>query len=505
MKQEYDALLENDTWELIKRPKDKKILTNKWVFKVKMNKDGSMDKYKARLVARGFEQEAGIDYEEVFAPVARYETIRTLFAIAVEKQMQVHQMDVVTAYIQGDLQEKTYMEQPEMFVKKGEEDKVCRLRKPLYGLKQAGRAWYRKLNNYLSNLGLKNTEIDPCVYVNTKNNKLIILVIYVDDLLIAAEDIDTINDIKRSLSAKFKMRDLGHASHILGISVEREGPIGKIKLTQKKYVTDLLEKFGMSNSKSVSTPLNPNEKLTKDMGPKSENEREEMKRKPYRELVGGLIYLANGTRPDLTFATSALSRFCVDPGIAHWRAAKRVLSYLKGTLEYGITYEKTDKGMEAFVDADWASDTDDRKSYSGNVIMIANGPISWEAKKQKSVALSTMEAEYMAMSEVVKEIIYLRRLLNHMKMSSMVKSATTVFCDNQSAIKLTKNSVYHGRSKHIDIRYHFVREACENGTVKIDYLQTDSMTADIFTKSLPKIKHQRCVESLKLDESTSYK
>lgn len=284
---------------------------------MKRNQDGFIDKYKARLVARGYEQRAGIDYEEVFAPLARYETIRTLLAVAVQKKLYVHQMDVVAAYVQGELQEEVYMKQPEMFEAPNEQDKVCRLRKPLYGLKQAGRAWYTKLNTYLSKIGLQKTDIDPCVYTSGVDSEDRVIVIYVDDLLIATSSLEKLKYIKDKLMKKFKIRDLGPVSNILGINVTREGAIGSIKLTQTKYIQNLLNKFNMTECKAVATPMESNTVLSKQTGPQTQEEKEQMKNVPYRELVGALIHLSNTTRPDLAFIASALSRFCADPGQIH--------------------------------------------------------------------------------------------------------------------------------------------------------------------------------------------
>jgi len=498
MKTEYHSLIENKTWDLVKRPPNGKILSNKWVFKLKKNQDGSLNKYKARLVARGCEQRRDVDFTEIFAPVARYETIRALLAASTEAEMHIHQMDVVTAYVQGDLTERIYMEQPELFAKKGEESKVCKLKKPLYGLKQAGRAWYNKLDNFLSTIGMYKTDTNPCVYINSTEENRVIIVIYVDDLLVTSSDIRELCKIKEKLMSQFQMKDLGPASNILGMNIERDGPTGSIKLSQRQYIRELLTKFNMMNAKPVPTPLDSNIKPSNEECPHTERGKEEMRNIPYRELIGGLVYLANASRPDLSFAVSVLSRYCTNPGLVHWKMAKRVLRYLKGTSDYCITYQKQNSALCTYVDADWAGDVNDRKSCSGNVFILANGPISWEAKKQKSVALSTMEAEYMSLSEASKETIYLRRLLKHMGFQNLVEGATTVFCDSQSAIQLSKNNVYHGRSKHIDIRYHFSKEASENGDIEIKYLESEHMLADILTKSLPKNRHENCVKMLNL-------
>ncbi|CAK9827765.1 Retrovirus-related Pol polyprotein from transposon TNT 1-94 [Anthophora retusa] len=488
--------MENRTWILVPRPKDKKVLTNKWVFKTKIKPDGEIEKYKARLVARGHTQKYGIDYEDIFAPVARYEIIRTLFAAAVNEQMHIHQMDVISAYVQGELHDEIYMEQPEMFSKG--ENKVCKLLKPLYGLKQSGREWYRKLDRYIRDNDGKRTPADQCVYVFGKDEDRVILIIYVDDLLLASKNIEALNKIKSKFKTAFKIVDLGQVNNILGICVQREGTTGKIHLSQEKYIKELIKKFNMEEAKATHTPIESNTKITKEMGPTTEEERREMLHRPYRELVGGLIYLANATRPDIAFAASTLSRFCSDPGKMHWILAKRVLRYLIETSHYKITYCKDGENLKAYTDSDWAGDTDDRRSCTGNVLILSGGPISWKAKKQPSVALSTMEAEYTALAEVSREVIYIIRLLSHMGFDKYVTKPIKILCDNQSAIKLAKDAIYHKRSKHIDIKYHFTRELIEQKEITVEYIKTDSMIADIFTKALTKCKHNNCVKMLNM-------
>lgn len=494
MKSEYDALMRNGTWELVDKPQNSKILTNRWVFKVKRNQDGTVNKLKARLVARGNEQRKGIDFEEVYAPVARYEIIRTLFAGAVENRMHVHHMDVVAAYVQGELADTLYMRQPEMFEQPSEEDKVCKLKKPIYGLKQAGREWYRTLDKYLKKIGLTNSQINPCVYLDNTRRTDLIIIIYVDDLILASRDLQELTRIKGLLKRKFEINDLGKATNILGISIQREGDTGPIKMSQRKYVEDILKKFGMEDCKTTSTPLEPYEVFSQ------ENTETEFNTKvPYRELVGALVYLSNATRPDIAFAANILSQFNENPSNYHWKAAKHVLRYLKYTINYGISYSITGKQLELYADADWAGDESTRRSRSAYVSLLAGGPISWETKKQKSVALSTMEAEYVALSEATKEAMYLKRLLTHMGFGDFVSGKTTIYCDNQSAIHMSKNNMYHRRSKHIDIRYHYSREMRERGEIDVQHTSTNEMKADILTKSLPKIKLRMCVDLLNLN------
>ncbi|KAL0277244.1 UNVERIFIED_CONTAM: hypothetical protein PYX00_004597 [Menopon gallinae] len=479
------------------RKRDNDEFENFYVHKPKPNgTETGSDKYKARLVARGHTQRPGIDYDEIFAPVARYELIRTLLAIAVNEQMYVHQLDVVSAYTQGFLSDEVYMEQPEAFVDKKNKDHVCKLVRPLYGLKQSGREWYKRINDYLVNKGGMNAEGDPCIYVFGTNENRVILLIYVDDILLASKSLEEMNEIKELLKREFEITDLGPINTILGINIKRDSDTGNMTLTQRNYIEELIKKFGMENAKEIGTPMELNVKVSKEMSPKDENEREEMKHKPYRELIGCLVYLSKATRPDIAFAAMTLGRYCNDPGKEHWTLAKRVLRYLKATPEFGIKYSRNVKQLEAFTDSDWAGNVDDRRSCSGNVLMLAGGPISWMSKLQSSVSLSTMEAEYVAIREVTKEVVYVSRLINHMLFRHYVKEPISVYCDNQSAIELSKNPVFHKRSKHIDIAYHYARELVEKGKIELKYLRTDEMIADVFTKPLSKVKHNKFVKML---------
>ena len=403
-----------------------------------------------------------------------------------------------SAYTQAELSDEIYMEQPTSFIRKGE-DKVCKLHKPLYGLRQAGREWYSKLNKYLTSINFIKSEINPCVYVDKLDGNDTIIIIYVDDLLIASADFEKLKAVKDLLKKQFKMNDLGPVTNILGIRVERQGQKGKIKLNQRLYIEDLLERFNMTNCKTANTPLEANvNQQVKDLKTATNSEIDEMNEKPYRQQVGSLLYLANTTRPDIMFAINFLCRFCENPRILHWKMAKHVLRYLRGTTDYSIRYEKTNKLLQAYVDSDWGGNLEDRHSCSGFVTFLAGAPISWATKKQRCVALSTMESEYIALSEVTKEIVYFRELLKHMKQSKFVSKETQVFCDNQSAISLCTNNIHHARSKHIDIRFHFSREAQKQGHIKVEYKPTSDMAADILTKSLPRLKHVKCVELLKL-------
>lgn len=475
---EYKSLIDNGTWELVKLPPGRKTVGCKWVFKVKHGADGEVTRFKSRLVAKGFSQSYGLDYDETFSPVVRFSSIRALLAFAIQKGMLIHQMDVTTAFLNGKLEEDVFMDQPEGYIIPGKEDLVCHLKRSIYGLKQSPRCWNKELVGYLMELGFIQSDGDPCVFVRTENDKLVIIAAYVDDLILATEDSTDMHDLKKALSNHFKMKDLGVLHYCLGIEITQESEC--VKLTQKQYILKLLKKYGMLDAYTVSTPSDSNVNLVKDDGVSGK-----VDKSLYQSMVGGLLYAAVATRPDIGQSVSTVSKFTSDPTTAHLTAVKRILRYLKGTVDLGLTYRKFDGNvLKAYSDSDWAGDRDDRHSTSGSVSVLSGGAINWLSKKQASVALSTVEAEYIALSATTQEVVWLRRLLEDFGVN--MSSGTEVFGDNQGSIALSKNPVHHKRTKHIDIRYHFIREAVEDGIVKLTYCPTKQMVADILTKPLPR-------------------
>ncbi|UYV62601.1 hypothetical protein LAZ67_2001282 [Cordylochernes scorpioides] len=449
MREEFDSLIENKTWELVDPPKGQNVIGSKWVFKRKYSSDGSLERHKARLVAKGFSQQYGIDYEETFAPVVRQSTIRVFFALAVEYNLIVHQMDVQSAYLNGEIKEEVYMAQPENFVSRKYPEKF----------------WHEKLDTELKYLGLKQIQSDNCVYI--KHHEGILLVaIYVDDLIIAAEREDTLISFKESMKKIFKIKDLGKINYCLGIRIQTEKD-GSISIDQEKYIEELLAKYRMKEAKPISTPMDSNSKLTKISSIEGENE--PVKKVEYQSLIGSLIYLSVSTRPDISYAVSALGQFSNDPRRQHWNAAKRVLRYLKGTLGLKITYEKTNETLYGYVDADWG------------------GPIAWESKKQQTVALSSTESEYIALCEAGKEAVYLRALLHEMGFGELLNEPTVLKTDDQGAQQLARNPVHHARTKHIDIKWHYIRSICSDGLIEVVHTPTQENVADILTKGLPRV------------------
>lgn len=494
MQVEYEALMDNQTWDLAELPNGRKPLRCKWVYKVKTYSDGSVERYKARLVIKGFSQVKGVDYNETFSPVVRYATVRYLMSMAVKMNLKIHQLDAVTAFLQGDLgDEDIYMDQPEGFVNPASPRKVCRLKKALYGLKQASRVWNQKLNAELKRIGLKRSAYDTCVYFKIEGSMVLIVAVYVDDMLVFSNNQQWVDRLKKELMTKFQMKDLGLASKILGMRVTRER--GRVMVDQESYINSLLQRFNVADCNVVATPADPNQKLTKEMCPNTEEERKLMENVPFRELVGSLQYLAQSTRPDISFAVNVVSQFCQNPGKAHWIAAKRILRYLKGTKSMKLTYSKeSDEGFVGYSDADWGNDPDTRRSITGYVFKQSGGAISWSCRKQATVALSTMEAEYMAVSAATQEALWWRGLREELHGAS---ETVEIRCDNLSTVHLAKKEVgYSPRSKHIDIRHHFVREKLEQNIIKLDHVRTEKQIADVLTKAIPIVKLEAAIKTL---------
>lgn len=513
---EVTSIIKNNTWSLVHRTKHEKTIGSRIVLRNKMKPDGSLDKRKARLVAQGFSQRPGVHFSDTFAPVARLGTIRLMTSLAARSGMKIRQLDVTTAYLNGKLDERILMEPPknladilariiereggssigrkakDMQSESREGDMVCLLNKSLYGLKQAGRSWNLTLHQSLIQLGAVQSQSDPCVYYVGSGEDIAIVVIYVDDILIFSKNQNKMTRIEKHLSSCFEIKILGDVGYCLGIEFTRKDDC--ILMQQRGYIVDLLNRFGMGDANSVSTPIESGVKLTKKT-PMTDADN----KTPYRELVGALNYLATATRPDISFVASYLGQFNNCHGEEHWKAAKRVLRYLKGTLNVGLSFGKGVEPVQGFVDADWGGDVGDRHSFTGYIFLMNGSPISWDAKKQKTVALSTTEAEYIALAESAKECIFLRRFLREIGFDEATD--ISMFCDNNSAIKLAENPIFHARSKHIDIRHHFIRDLLKNKELTLRHISTNSQVADMLTKGLPKSKHVWCMKNSGLSDS----
>ncbi|KAG8930012.1 hypothetical protein FRC01_003405 [Tulasnella sp. 417] len=512
---EYESLIKNKTWDLVERPSNKKILKARWVWKLKHDANGKPVKYKARFCVKGFEQVPGVDYDETFAPVARYETIRTLLALACANNWHVHQMDVKTAFLNGDIDEEIFIEQPEGFAKKGQENKVCRLKKALYGLKQAPRQWNIKIHNTLTDLGFKITNSDPGLYVYHRQSEgekePMYVVLYVDDVTLFSPNLKLLQKIEATLEKTFDMTNEGDIAYYLGIRIWRDRQNRIMRLDQYKFIDSILERFGMSDCKPVKTPLEANLKLYKSTIPLDQIDKDFQHL--YQSIIGSLQYAANGTRPDIAYAVNKLAQFSVNPTDEHMKAAKHVLRYLKGTRNLVLQYSnqqgptafstaefKEPPKIQGYTDSDWAGDPNDRKSHSGYVYILSGGAISWKSRKQETIALSSVEAEYIASCAAAKHAKWLHKLFKELGLDI---STIPVQVDNQGAISLQHNPIDHDRSKHIDIKYHFVREAIQENFIATNYIPTQYQSADIFTKPLGTTLHYTHLESLGLTDALS--
>lgn len=496
MNDEYQSLMNNHTWDLVELPKGCKAIRNKWVFKLKTDSAGKIDRYKARLVAKGCSQRPGIDYMETYSPVVRYSSIRLLMAMALEFGLQIDQMDVITAFLHGDIEETIFMEQPESF--NDGTGRVCRLKKAIYGLKQASRQWNIKLNDVLEKAGYKRCQKDTCIYVRRDRDKIVVVAVYVDDLVILFNKNEWRDQLKLTLKKHFCMKDLGSATNVLGIQIEYDRKNGVIHLSQRKYAEQVLKRFNMNDSTPVKLPSDPNQRLTMEMAPSNKEQLEEMKNIPYQEAVGSILYLAQCTRPDISFSVTNVSQFNQNHGMAHWKAVKRILRYLKGTLDCKLTFTKNSNNLKltGYTDADWGSSFWDFASCTGYVFKWHGGAVSWRCVKQKTKALSTAEAEYYALTEASKEALWLVELKDEILNDN--KPCIEIRSDNKGAIDLTKTISYSKNTKHISVRHYSLKDLVKNKEVLVKKISTDVMVADNLTKAVPIQKHQFCMREMGL-------
>ncbi|PNX77125.1 retrovirus-related Pol polyprotein from transposon TNT 1-94 [Trifolium pratense] len=472
---EMTALESNSTWTLVPHPTGKSTVGCRWVFTVKVGPDGQVDRLKARLVAKGYTQIYGLDYGDTFSPVAKMASVRLFLSMAAIRHWPLYQLDIKNAFLHGDLEEEIYMEQPPGFVAQGESGLVCRLQKSLYGLKQSPRAWFGKFSKVIQQFGMVRSEADHSVFFKcSPTNEMIYLVVYVDDIVITGDDEEGIKQLKQHLFTHFQTKDLGRLRYFLGIEVAQSK--SGIAISQRKYALDILEETGMLDCKPVDTPMDPNVKLIPNQGEPYPNPGQ------YRRLVGKLNYLTM-TRPDLAFPVSVISQFLNSPCDSHWNAVVRILRYIKGSPGKGLIY--TDRGhtnILGYSDADWAGDAGDRKSTSGYCVLFGGNLISWKSKKQTVVARSSTEAEYRAMANATCELVWLRNLLQELKFCEICPMELA--CDNQSALHLSSNPIFHERTKHIEVDCHFIREKIISGIIKTSFIRSNDQLADMLTKSL---------------------
>lgn len=513
---ELHSLIENDVYDVVPTPKGIKPITSKAVLRIKLDSNGNIDHYKLQIVTQGFTQKHGVDYKEVFAPVANLESIRIILALAAKYDLELDQMDVATAYLNGELEEELYMHPPEgVAVPKGH---CWKLKRSLYGLKQAGRTWNLTLDKKLRGMGAIRLNAETCLYVFKERDKICFLVVYVDDFLLASNSRPYMDSIKAKLSSAFKMKDLGPASYILGIAISRDRLKRTISLSQAQYIKTVVERCGMADSKPAWTPMETRPNLSMD-DPNGDNtpifEMDINGRNvSYSSIVGSLMYATMGTRPDLAFVVGALGRFSSSPKRHHWAMAKHALRYLKSTADMTLCFDgndisgdmdfkpNTNFDFKGYSDADWNGDPDGSKSTSGFVFLSTRGAIGWSSKLQKLVALSSTESEYIGLCNAGQHLAWLRSFFEDIGYGT--EKPTDLFCDNQAAIVLTKDAQFRARTKHISRKYHYLRDdIVGKGLANVIFVPTDDNAADIFTKPLPFDKHWKFTRAMGLQLRTS--
>ncbi|KAJ9518062.1 hypothetical protein QJQ45_009996 [Haematococcus lacustris] len=481
MHTELASLHANGTWTLVERPSGARVLPTKWVLKIKRDATGAIEKFKARLVAKGFMQVSGVDVGDVYAPVSKHTTLRSLLALAAARDMEVHQIDVEAAFLNGTLQpdEVIHIQQPEGF-EEGSPNTVCRLQKALYGLRQAPRAWHAKLKQELEGMGFCASESDPALFMLSRPAGTVYLLVYVDDCLLCTEkgDFESLDFVKQRLSSVFGIKDLGQTRWFLGMQISRDRAQGTLQLDQQQYIKELLSTYSMTEAHSKAVPMAPGTKLVK------EGDALDTAHHSYSALVGSLLYLSCCTRPDIAYVVGALARHLAAPTQQHWAAAKTVLSYLKGTASQGLVFGGSDS-LQGYCDADYAGDKDTARSTTGYVFTLHGAAISWSSRLQPTVAMSTAEAEYMAASGAVKEAVWLRKLMQDLGLPG---TCVNIMCDNQAALQLLNNPMASARVKHISVHHHFARERAVRGEVMFTYCSTSEMVADVMTKPLAAVK-----------------
>ncbi|KAM9916699.1 hypothetical protein OXX59_009809, partial [Metschnikowia pulcherrima] len=487
---EIAAHIRNGTFKPVRKTADIKPIGCRWVFAIKDD-----ERYKARLVARGYTQVEGIDYAETFSPVIKQDSIRLIFAIAAKLKMSIHHIDVSTAFLYGTLEEDIYMIQPPGFKftpdgRKDDGEYVLKLQKSLYGLKQSPLVWNETLNEEFLKQGFKRAINEPCIYYKGEGKNALLVGVYVDDMLIVGANQKQIDKVKKDLSNRFEMKDLGPVKKFLGINVLHGKDFRVLHLSD--YIDSILRDYGMLNCNGVNIPIPP-----KDLDANSEDDNEPCDQKEYRSIIGKLLYAANCVRFDINYVVSRLSRYLSDPREKHMRAAKRVIRYLSKTRTYGIVCQSnSQKELTCFCDANFASESDaDCRSTTGSFITYADIPVSWKSKLQTMVAVSTLNSELVSLFYTTCEAVWLQNLLAELGLSNNCY----ILCDNQGAIKTIKNGSLLQGSKHIRVKAHFVKQNVELRNMSLSYISTKDNIADIFTKALPfaTFDHLRSLGSLR--------
>jgi hypothetical protein len=492
MREELDALQQNQVMVPVPEsqvPSGSVVLPSKMVFRVKRRSDGTVERFKSRLVVQGFYENHG--FEETFAPVTTGTSLRVFLAVSASKRFYVHQLDIANAFLNSDMHDEVYIRLPSglpdtdnFYFSKGAV--LWKLRKALYGLQRAPQLWFQTITAFLLSLGFRASAVDPCLFVQYDNGVLVtMLLLYVDDILVSSLDICKIASFKTALKTRYKFADKGVIGVYLGIQVTYEREKGMVTLSQSSFINSILAKHGFQDARPVATPMVPNTTLTfidddsKNLPPADHI--------IYREVVGSLIYLANCTRPDIAVAVSQLSRFVAAPQDSHWVAVKHLLRYLRGTRDLKLTFGNSEQSnvVKGSSDATWGSDTLNRKSVTGFAFFLNGGAISWRSKMQTTISLSSAEAEANALAAATTEAKFLRCLLNDI---GCPQKTISIEMDNQPAMFMAIQPLLPAKAKHLGLKLGFIREAITNQIISVKYVPSGDLVADALTKSLEKSK-----------------
>lgn len=495
MKEEISMMKARKVWRLVPTPENTRPLGCRWVFTLKKNETGRIARYKARLVAQGYTQVKGETYDETFSPVVNFSLIRFFFAALVSCQKWTHlQCDVKGAYLYAPLKGNIFMKQPQGFAVKGKENMVCKLERAIYGLHQSGRLWFYELHTILENIGFKKLNWCNCAYTYSNN---LVLLVYVDDFVILGKTKRLIDKAINLLAKYFDLKILGKTRKLLGVEFEEENE--NLLLHQAQYIDEVFSRFEDFKPPISSLPIAKGTVYSKTQCPQSDSEMNEMRQIPYKSVLGCLSFIASRTRPDISYAVNIFSQFQSNPGIHHWNGLLKLLGYVQHTKHMILNISCTRINLITYSDADFASNRDDRTSMGGQILLLEKAPIAWKTNKQKSVSLSTMESEFVALTDAAKELLWFDRIIKECydkKIFSEKNTQPKLLVDNMAAIDFLKSPIENYRTKHIDVKMFFVRDLLNQEIFEVNYIKSKANLADMFTKPLTKHDLYKFVEAI---------